>query len=432
METFSWSDTLRALIAPCLACLKSSQSERNDLEDLLADSGSGTTADAETLSLHSNPGTAPRRRRTRFGKSIQLFGWSLFGRPAIRLPDDDEEEEDERTAAEENGQQEQTRRKSNNQHRHQHRPAHPTISSSTLDSDAAPLDSAAIVSHATKHAEEEAARAARRARRRERKEMKRAALALALEHAATLEGGGGNFEGFPGSGGGGRRAPLPSPFGRSLDIGAPHRMGGNGDAMEVNGDDDYDDDEGDFGAGAYVRRAPGSSDSGGRGSDSRSRTSTSLSLSSSGQKLVQSSVQSYNHHYISQQQQYQQQQPTPTTALPLPLPSSKPKKNKLSSRSSGSKTTSSSSKRSVRSSLSAPQSPSLASPVVVQFPEATVPEARPLVAEQEFEGFPSDLGLHTVSIERLSSGFPSPGIGGPRNGKRERDLGAFLANRGDS
>jgi hypothetical protein len=52
MDSFSWSDSLRALTASCLACLRSSKNERNDLEDLLVDSGSATTADAETLSMH--------------------------------------------------------------------------------------------------------------------------------------------------------------------------------------------------------------------------------------------------------------------------------------------------------------------------------------------------------------------------------------------
>jgi hypothetical protein len=62
-----------------------------------------------------------------------------------------------------------------------------------------------------------------------------------------------------------------------------------------------------------------------------------------------------------------------------------------------------------------------------QFLDAPSAELR---TTQGFEGCPNDLSLHTVGIERLSSGFPSPGIGGPRNVKR--DLGAFLANRGDS
>ncbi|KAH9047128.1 hypothetical protein EDB84DRAFT_1462880 [Lactarius hengduanensis] len=386
MESFSWSDSLRALAAPCLSCLRAPKTERNDLEDLLADSASGTTTDrdAETLSLHSNPG-APRRKRTRFTRSIRLFGWNLFGRPPIRLPDDSDDDEEE---GREQGQGSGSSRKS------RRRPPPPTLSSSTLDSDAAPLDSAAIESHATKRAEEEAARAERRARRRERKERKSAALALALEHAAVLDGNA-EFEGFPGSGG--RRPPR----------------GSEGDYRDDDDDDD-DDDEGDFGAGAYARRTRGGSDSG-RGSDSRSRTSTSLSSG------PQHQGQPYNHHYISQQPSAHPAVPPP--AVP-PLHTQRGKKGK-SSRSSASKTSSSS--RRSRSSPSASQSPSLASPVATQFLDAAAPAPRTV---QEFEGFPSDLGLHTAGIERLSSGFPSPGIGGRRNGKR--DMGAFLANRGDA
>ena len=389
MESFSWSDSLRALAAPCLSCFRTSKTERNDLEDLLVDSGSTITTanrDAETLSLHSNPGT-PRRKPARFTKNIRLFGWNLFGRPPIRLPDDDDEDDDD-TAGRQGGGSRRTRRPP---------PPPTTLSTSTLalDSDAAPLDSAVIESHATKHAEEEAARAERRARRRERKEVKRAALARALERAAVLDANA-EFEGFPGSGG--LRPPPASPFAR-----------GSEDYRDDNDEED-EDEEGDFGAGAYARRTRGGSDSG-RGSDSRSRTSTSLSSQ-------QQQAQPYNHHYISQQ-------PSAYTAAPLPpaVPAHRSKNGK-SSRSSGSKT-SSSSKRS-RSSPSASQSPSLASPVAATQFLGAVP-ATPHTA-REFEGFPSDLGLHTAGIERLSSGFPSPGFGGPRNGKR--DMGAFLANRG--
>jgi len=176
-----------------------------------------------------------------------------------------------------------------------------------------------------------------------------------------------------------------------------------------------------------VRRSGVSSDSG-RGSDSLSRTSTSVS----GQQQQRSpplsplaaahsgQVQPYNHHYISQQ---------PSALSALRHSNSTSTKNK-SSRSSVSRM-SSSSKRS-RSS----QSPSrLASPDAPQFsdalgPPAPTPTGVPRQA-QEFEELPSNIPkLHTAAIERLSSGFPSPGLGGPRNGKR--DLGAFLANRGDA
>ncbi|KAN0134173.1 hypothetical protein V8E53_007945 [Lactarius tabidus] len=383
MESFSWSDSLRALAAPCLSCLRTTpKSERNDLEDLLVDSSS--TTDAETLSLHSNPGS-PRRKRTRFTRSIRLFGWNLFGRPPIHLPDDDDDDDDDNNEA-------------GGRRRPRRRPPPATISTTTLDSDAAPLDTAAIESHATKRAEEEAARAERRARRRERKERKRAAeIARALEHASVLDGDA-EFEGFPGSGG---RRPAPA-----SQASSEYRDDEHDD------DDDDDEEEGDFGAGVYARRSRGGSDSG-RGSDSRSRTSTSLSSG----PHQQQQAQPYNHHYISQQ---------PSAAAPLP-PAQRSKKDK-SSRSSTSKTSSSSRRSHSRSSPSASQSPSLASPVATQFLDA-VP-APPRATTQQFEGFPNDLGLHTVGIERLSSGFPSPGFGGPRNVKR--DMGAFLANRGDA
>jgi hypothetical protein len=81
------------------------------------------------------------------------------------------------------------------------------------------------------------------------------------------------------------------------------------------------------------------------------------------------------------------------------------------------------SKRS-RPSPSASQLPSsLSSPVATtRFSSDAVPVLAPpteLRTTQEFEGFPNDLGMHTVGIGRLSSGFPSLGIGGPRNVKRE-------------
>jgi hypothetical protein len=119
-------------------------------------------------------------------------------------------------------------------------------------------------------------------------------------------------------------------------------------------------------------------------------------------------------------------------------------KNKSkSSRSSASKSSSSSTsstKRS-RSSPSAPLSPSLSSPVAPDAPHSptTTTSTTPTTAlsrtvpQETFEGFTNGgrPKLQTVGIERpSSSGFPSPGIGGPRNVKR--DLGAFLANRGDA
>ncbi|KAN0116436.1 hypothetical protein V8E52_005817 [Russula decolorans] len=452
METFSWSDSLRALTAPCLDCLHSSKDERNDLEDLLADSGSAsaTTADAETLSLHSNPSSSPRRIRARFTKHIRLFGWDLFGRrQPIRLPDDDEEDEEENGDGDGDGdgdggggqeQVEQRRKKKRRSHRGGHRrPSAVTISSSTLDSDAAPLDSAAIMSHATNYAEEEVKRAERR---RERRELKRAA-ALALEQAATLADGD-EFEGFQGSGGQHLGLPSSPPL-LGHDDGTRTRTAQDlryTPNEEDDYDDDDDDDEGDFGAAAYTRRTSGSSDSG-RGSDSRSRTSATTSVSGQQPSAYSHphsghSIQPYNHHYISQQPPAHTG--TTTNAPLLPMRGTKNK----SSRSSTSKSSSSSvssTKRS-RSSPSAPLSPNLASPVASATPLPTTTTtnttitsstAPPLTAPQEtFEGFTSKgPRLQTAGIERQSSsGFPSPGIGGRRNVKR--DMGAFLANRGDA
>ena len=441
METFSWFDSLRALTSPCLDCLHSSKNERNDLEDLLADSGSAsaTTADAETLSLHSNP-SSPRRKRARFTKHIRLFGWDLFGRrQPIRLPDDDEDDDDDEVNG--NGdddgggeeQVEQRRKKKRRSHRH----GPPVItSSSTLDSDAAPLDSAVIASHATNYAEE-AKRAERRERRRERRKMKRDA-ALALEQASVLADGD-EFEGFQGSGSASLHMRLPSsPPLLGRDDGTKTRAAQELRYTPNEGDDD--DDEGDFGADAYTRRPSGSSDSG-RGSDSRSRTSATTSVSGQ-QPTAYShpnsghSIQLYNHHYISQQPPAH-----PPATADAPLLSVRRTKNKnKSSRSSASKSSSSSAsstKRS-RSSPSSPLSPSLGSPLGSTAPLPTTTTttitpstAPPLTEPQEtFEGFTSrGPRLQTVGLERQSSsGFPSPGIGGPRNGKR--DMGAFLANRG--
>jgi hypothetical protein len=385
MESFSWSDSLRALAAPCLSCLRTTpKSERNDLEDLLVDSSS-TTTDAETLSLHSNPGS-PRRKRTRFTRSIRLFGWNLFGRPPIHLPDDDDDDDDDNNEA-------------GGRRRPRRRPPPATISTTTLDSDAAPLDTAAIESHATKRAEEEAARAERRARRRERKERKRAAeIARALEHASVLDGDA-EFEGFPGSGG---RRPAPASQASSEYRDDEHD------------DDDDDEEEGDFGAGVYARRSRGGSDSG-RGSDSRSRTSTSLS---SGPQQQQQ-AQPYNHHYISQQ---------PSAAAPPLPPRSAAKRTSRPARPHPRR-------RRHPGAHTRARRPPHRSHLASRRPwrqrsswMLSLPHRAPRT--QQFEGFPNDLGLHTVGIERLSSGFPSPGFGGPRNVKR--DMGAFLANRGDA
>lgn len=207
MANFSWSDSLHAAFRPCLACLHSSPDAEDDsdqdhgpayipraradeLEGLLADVD---TDDAETLSLHSNMGDREaQQRRRRKGKrhtrsGLQLFGFYLFGRPPIHLPEDDEDEGLSRR----NGRAGRVERAR-------------TISASTLDSDASPLDpstidelSAARLAEAGRLAqeqeEERVAKEERRRRRRERKERKKAELARAL----SVEAEGGEFEGFP-------------------------------------------------------------------------------------------------------------------------------------------------------------------------------------------------------------------------------------------
>lgn len=200
MERFSWSDNLRAALSPCLTCLHSRRDEEDDderqqynhhratnthgpdyvprarldeLEGLLADSD-----DAETLSLHSNLGRDDTRRRKhhRPRKGIRLFGFDLFGKPPIQLPEDDDVAD---------GRVQRSR----------------TISASTMDSDASPLDPSMIDQlSAARVAEGEAQRDAerrakdeRRRRRRDKKAAREAALALALDRNQD----GDEFEGFP-------------------------------------------------------------------------------------------------------------------------------------------------------------------------------------------------------------------------------------------
>ena len=200
MERFSWSDNLRAAFSPCLACLSSRRDEDDEerqqfnhhratnahgpdyvprarpdeLEGLLADSD-----DADAMSLHSNIGRddARKRKRHRLRKGIKLFGFDLFGKPPIQLPEDDDALPDQRPVRSR------------------------TISASTMDSDASPLDPSMIDQlSAARLAEGEAQREAerqakeeRRRRRREKKAAREAALALALD---TNEDGE-EFEGFP-------------------------------------------------------------------------------------------------------------------------------------------------------------------------------------------------------------------------------------------
>ena len=344
----------------------------NELEGLLADTGSGadTDADADAMSLHSNIGSRERRRKKKRGlKSISLFGWNLFGKSpgAIQLPDDG----DDALA--------------------RPRPRITTpgaLSSSTLDSDAAPLDADAIADMRLSSAQLDARAAAveaedkrlkqeRRQLRRERKELDRAAKALAL--AAE-----------------GQAAYAHTPTPPQIQNYQPQAQPPPGFASYFTEQPgaDPDSDDADLGGQLYARRAPASGHSNSDGSASRSRTSAS-----------QSNPDQYQSQYLAQLQGARH---NPSQDL---LP---PRKSKT--RSSKSKSSKS------HSSSATSQSPSLASPATASFPTSPLPNS-PLSGKprEGFEGFPMD---------GAELGFPSPGFGGGR--AKVRDMGAFLADRGDT
>lgn len=363
MDDFSWSDSFKAAVGSCFSCLHTPVDEqnRNSLEGLLADAGE-TDNEAETLSLHTNPGDRRRKKRKRAPKSISIFGYNVFGKPPIRL-----EGEDSLNAGGPS----------------RNNLIQPTISTSTLDSDAAPLDPSVIAGLSTAQlrdrsvAEEEERRQKdeRKQLRRERKALKRASLAMAMNHKQE------QFEGFPGSVTA-TYENMPTPYRNSLR---------NDDFIQV---DHLDaDEDGDFEAGMYTARAGNQNRT---GSDSRSRTSASMS----------NSDLSSNPKHTSQQPGLI---PPPTPRRPETLISQVPAGRRKSKRSKTSSSKTSSSKTS--------QSSSLMSPVNTSFP------THPAIASQdqgEFEGFPVD------------SPFPSAGLGG---GKRistvNSEMGVALARRGD-
>lgn len=264
MATFSWSDSVQAAFGSCLPCFaaRSSSPEGasdsdndnstrirrarpDELEGLLADVPD-TDTEAETLSLYSNPGDGRRRQKKKSHKSITIFGYNLFGKPPIQLPEDDEEDDLLSN---------RRRRKGRSSGRN----SQATTSSSTLDSDASPLDPATIdqitpaqLEERARAADEEERRAKeeRRQRRRERKELKKAAQALAL--------GGEEFEGFQGSG----TYPQMPPN----NLVPPEEYGPFVEGRE-------DDSPADLDGGIYTQRKATSSTSNGSDSNSHSRTS---------------------------------------------------------------------------------------------------------------------------------------------------------------
>ena len=330
---FGWFDRLHAL-STCLACTTASSSTdslhnyaHNAPRETSTSSGSGSRAPheqtnrqflsdglrpllleestddeyADTLSLHSHVGTTGRRRgegtsreeaavsarkkptskskwRGKEGRRddgwFTILGYDLFGKRkgAIQLPltDDEDEEDADRSA----GRMSRTR------------------SGSTLDSDAAPLDDAAIAAISQAHiddqdndggrdkqdtAEEDVAKIRERAKQAEKEERRqkrkeRKALERALAAGTSLNSHeDGEFEGFQGSGAGvlatRRKNPSHSGFSRST---TPRG-------------DDADEEEAlaDLGGSIYARITAGVPAAGGNNPESRTTTSTNISSNSS-------------------------------------------------------------------------------------------------------------------------------------------------------
>ncbi len=310
---FGWFDTLHAL-STCLACTAASSST-DSLHDYAHNtritrqsSGSGSRARTQTntqfltdglrpllqeestddeyadaLSLHSNVGDVSRgeeegTRRVcrvkskRRGKKVRqdegwftIFGYNLFGKRtgAIQLPLSDDEDEEEPNRSE--GRISRTR------------------SGSTLDSDAAQLDDAAIAALSRTHIADQAQavqtaeemaklhkkQAEKEERRRKRKERKqREALERALAAGLSLDrNGGGEFEGYQGSGDDVR---VPGPGN------PPHSASSRstGTSITLTGGDADDEELADFDGSVYTRAAVNVTGAGGNSSGSRTTTST--------------------------------------------------------------------------------------------------------------------------------------------------------------
>ncbi|KAF8588178.1 hypothetical protein K439DRAFT_687219 [Ramaria rubella] len=406
MATFSWSDTAQAVFGSCLPylrCFPTSHnndtdvgdlSRRDELESLLQGAEfSDAEMDADALSLHSQLGRQNgrkriQRKRGRNRRTITLFGFDLFGRP---LPDpeasgggsDHEHDIDSRRIS--------------------------RMSSSTLDSDAAPLADDAIAELSTQTQARQEAEEARKARK-QRHKQKKAAASLAA-HADA-------FEGCPGSG------PLPEDFGAFQQAPADQSFihGHSGSAEEVYGDEE---EEADFGASSYIRKAAPRSDS---GSGSRSRTSASMSNT---QELA-----TVPAHHVPL---------PPSSAGSSAAPASKAKRSKKSGKRSATTT----------SSNSQPRSPT--TEAYVPHVDIASPTREGFVLGNTFEGIPNDGGAFGLEGEDIpdtglssprdlpspgfardlpspglgkSRGFPSPGLGGRKNSLSVSGNGAFLARTG--
>ncbi|KAG2358608.1 hypothetical protein BDR07DRAFT_1417312 [Suillus spraguei] len=377
VDNFSYKDSIQAALASCMPCfsgiapvnsndnarsdVRTHRSPSNELEGLLRD----TDTEVETISLHSNIGAGRRKSRKRPAFSLTLFGYTLFGRPPIYLSDDEDEQGWRGRAL-------------------------GTASSSTLDSDAAPLDASTIARLSSpdraeveqRRRDEEAQRKVeRKARRRERKERERMSTLLSLNGGSLVKGS--DFEGFQGSGESAISSLLANESGPSVQgQGELSAIGGEGEGSE-------DIDDADLGGELYTRKRQ--SVWSGSGSDSRSRTSASVSNGDAHSH--------HNHHQLAQTIPLSY----PQTEMQLPNLAKKPK-NRTSKRFSPLSS-------STASQSTAPHTPALsisASPAVVASP------------------IPPERMKHAIEGEDVRR-FPSVGLSGTRG--KTRDMGAFLASR---
>lgn len=411
---FSWSDTVKIAFISCLPFLKPDSDDHEDdlrnptinriprarpdeLQGLLVDD-----VDAETLSLHSNPGRARnKKKRTKKHRRITLFGYNLFGRP-IQLSDEDNALYHRRDGS-------LTPNTTTTTH-----------STSTFDSDAAPLDSDAIAALSSSTAaqasvEMEAQRLKEKEerwqRRREKKGLKRLAESMAVQ---GIIGDGDVFEGFQGSGGlmapPLRHSPIPNATFPGSDSGS-----GSGSAQEEYGrfvaapsqyvpQPEENNDDVDLDGGVYAHRKRTVKGSHG-GSDSRSRTSTSTA--------------DRGPHHVPMNPNNGPVQSQPSSTY------SHPGRKKISSRISpttGSSATS--------------QSPSLPSPTSLAFCNEIVSPSTVEHGQGVFDAEDSadiKTPVEGLTTPRLGGEFPMTGFRGLTGvgAKRTGDLGAFLARRGD-
>src|SRR5258706_8592671 len=363
MDSFSWSDSFRATLSSCLPCLSRGidsddeldqqtgrggpRSAREELERLLDEPI--TDHEAETMSLHSNVGGARRKKKTKRNthKRIRILGFDLFGRRPIPA------EEDEGGDAEGPNIGGSRAR---------------TISTSTLDSDAAPLADDAIndftaraqrrwapdVTDEQLAAEEEAERGrleteGRKTPRTERRELERLPETGIFNTHQNFD----EFEGFVGSGSG---VPfVTNEFGPFV----------GSQARELPAQSEQEDEGvADFDAAAYTTKR-GAGKNGSSHSRKQSRTSASLSAEEDRRRTPAPSTPV---------------QPTNVESQTTPVPKA-PKTKRRKSDTASSATKSGSSNRSKSSHGSTP-STSLQSPSIPPSPSVQV-NAQP---EADFEG----------------------------------------------